>query len=162
MSSRDRERLAEELAGEMADLQASIDAVDQVVADYLGINRTDFRALDQLARRGRQTAGKLAEAVGISPGSLTLLLDRLTRAGYVRRVPDESNRRRVWVELTPRTWQLVDRLFSQRARAGRERMKPYGPEQLALVLDFIRATNEYNASYAAWVASLPPTSGEEE
>ena len=50
-------------------------------------------------RRAALTAGRLAELMGLTTGAITTVLDRLERAGFARRVRDESDRRRVRVEL---------------------------------------------------------------
>jgi DNA-binding MarR family transcriptional regulator len=72
---------------------------EQVFADRIGLARTDLVVLSLLAARGPQTAGQLAEATGLTSGALTGVIDRLERAGYARRTPDASDRRRVIVTL---------------------------------------------------------------
>src|SRR5919109_1824865 len=102
MSSRKR-RLFEELLVEVRASQNATDRFDQAVADALGLNRTDMRCLDILDREGRMTAGRLAEATGLTTGAVTTVLDRLEQAGYARRVRDTDDRRRVYVEVTEET-----------------------------------------------------------
>lgn len=72
---------------------------EQVMADRLGLNRTDVIVLSLLGLRGAQTAGQLAEATGLTTGAVTGVIDRLERAGYARRTPDPDDRRRVNVTL---------------------------------------------------------------
>jgi DNA-binding MarR family transcriptional regulator len=85
--------------------QNTSEAFDEHVAARLGINRTDLRALDILDQRGGSiAAGELAEAMHLSSGAITTLIDRLERAGFARRRRDESDRRRVLVELTPKMY----------------------------------------------------------
>jgi DNA-binding MarR family transcriptional regulator len=66
-----------------------------------------FRALATIRRWGRQSGRELARRLGVTPGTLVPLVDRLEEQGYVRRVPDQDDRRLTWLELTPR----ADRLF---------------------------------------------------
>ncbi|GAA2601416.1 MarR family transcriptional regulator [Dactylosporangium fulvum] len=73
----------------------------QAVADKLGLNATDSRCVDLLSRTGPVTAGKLAELTGLTTGAVTGIIDRLERAGFVRRVRDPGDRRRVIIELVP-------------------------------------------------------------
>ena len=70
-------------------------------AAYLGINRTDARAVDVIDQHGRIAAGDLAGELRLSAGAVTTIVDRLERAGYARRVPDPDDRRRVLIETTP-------------------------------------------------------------
>lgn len=68
---------------------------DELVAARLGINRTDLRCLDLLHETGNMSAGQLAVGSGLTTGATTRMLDRLERIGYIRRLPDRDDRRRV-------------------------------------------------------------------
>ena len=63
------------------------------------LHPTDWSALlavIQGDRVGRPlTPGELAESLGISSGATTAVVDRLERAGHVRRVRDDHDRRRL-------------------------------------------------------------------
>ena len=96
-----REDVLSEVAEELRLSGVTNDIADQVVADYLGLNRTDTRCLDIIERLDGVSAGRLASEAGLSTGAVTTVLDRLERAGYARRVQDPGDRRRVLVELTP-------------------------------------------------------------
>ena len=71
------------------------------VAEQVGLSTTDHKCLD-LALRADQplTAGQIAERSGLSTGAVTGVIDRLERAGYVRRVRDPHDRRKVLVEVS--------------------------------------------------------------
>src|SRR3954468_4449795 len=96
-----REDALVELTEELRLSGVTNDITDQVVADYLGLNRTDTRCLDIVERLDGVSAGRLATEAGLSTGAVTTVLDRLERAGYARWVQDPGDRRRVLVELTP-------------------------------------------------------------
>ena len=65
------------------------------------INGTDFECLDVLDWTGPIPAGELARRLGITSGAVTGVIDRLERGGWVHRLADPSDRRRVIVELVP-------------------------------------------------------------
>jgi DNA-binding MarR family transcriptional regulator len=67
---------------------------------------TQFGALTKL-RDGPLPAGRLAEQLGISPTSLTRVLDRLETRGLIERRHDDSDRRRISVRLRPDGLRLV-------------------------------------------------------
>jgi DNA-binding MarR family transcriptional regulator len=70
-------------------------------AERLGLSTTDHRCLDLVARAdGPVTAGRIAELSGLSTGAVTGVIDRLEGAGYVRRVRDPHDRRKVLVEVS--------------------------------------------------------------
>src|SRR5258708_16548377 len=103
MSSGDgagRAGLIAALTAEVREQQIAYDRFHDAVAACLGVNRTDLRCLDILDLAGRKTAGELATEMGMSTGAVTALIDRLEKAGYVNRVRDPGDRRRVLVEPT--------------------------------------------------------------
>lgn len=72
----------------------------QAIADVLGLHITDHKGLDLIYRYGPMPAGKLSELTGLTTGAVTGIIDRLEKAGYVRRVNDPKDRRRTIIELT--------------------------------------------------------------
>src|SRR5918997_6772224 len=65
------------------------------VADRLGVSATDVKCYTILRQTGPLTAGELAERVSLTTGAITGVIDRLERAGLVRRAADPHDRRRV-------------------------------------------------------------------
>lgn len=109
----------------------------QAVAERLGLNSSDLECLGFLFEEGATTAGRLAEITGLTTGAITGVVDRLEKAGYVRREKDPSDRRRVIVQpITNRTEREVAPLFSPMLREMNELGSRYGDEQLAVILDF--------------------------
>ena len=79
-----------------------------------GIGRGDYDVLASLRRAGesRLTPGELAGGLLLSSAGVTGRIDRLERAGLVRRRPNPDDGRGVLVELTARGRRLVDRLVT--------------------------------------------------
>jgi len=117
--------------------QSRSDAHDELVANALGINRTDLRCIDILDQEGRTTAGRLAELMGLTTGATTALLDRLERVGYVQRVRDDEDRRRVFVEVTQTVQERAWPYYEPLVRVGQELYAGYTVPQLELLLDFL-------------------------
>ncbi|NIH86938.1 MarR family transcriptional regulator [Amycolatopsis granulosa] len=83
------------------------------IAEKMGLSATDHKALDLAARaEGPLTAGEIARVTGLSTGAVTGVIDRLERAGFVRRVRDANDRRKVLVEVLPLDEDKVAPLFS--------------------------------------------------
>jgi DNA-binding MarR family transcriptional regulator len=118
--------------------QRSTDAFDDVVAQRLGLNRTDLRCLDWLFD-GPKTAGQLAAATGLSSAATTTLLDRLERRGLVRRVRDATDRRKVLVEMTDLGWQQTNELYVPLAQEGARMLDQYTDTQLTAMRDHLLA-----------------------
>ena len=129
--------------------QNATDRFDQAVADALGMNRTDLRCTDVLDREGPVTAGRLAEATGLTSGAITTVIDRLERAGFARRLADPADRRRVLVELTPEARERGRRFYGGHAQLAEQLYHRYSEEQLRLLLEFVRGSREFNEREAA-------------
>jgi DNA-binding MarR family transcriptional regulator len=149
--SRDRQKLFRELADEVRAGQRATDAVDEAVGEVLGINRTDGKVIDILDQRGRMSAGELARHSGLTTGAVTAVIDRLERAGYVRRVADPADRRRVLVELTPQLKETLEELMGPLGEAGRPLLERYSHDQLELLIEFTRISREVQERHAAWL-----------
>lgn len=101
MDGEERKQVTDELARALRELMAAAHGFEEALGQVLGLNSTDLRCVELLERRGTMSAGALAELAGLSTGAITFLLDRLERAGFVSRVRDLNDRRRVLVELVP-------------------------------------------------------------
>jgi DNA-binding MarR family transcriptional regulator len=145
----------------LLDLGIEIDTEGQAAAALIGINQTDLICLNALFRQGAMTAGQLANTIGLTTGATTTAIDRLERAGYVRRQPDLSDRRRVLVEASQQgahqAFSLFDDLLEQTAQLSAS----YTEEQLTLLLDlldrFRALIAEHTATLRARAASDQPT-----
>jgi DNA-binding MarR family transcriptional regulator len=132
-----RQELIQALIAETRAAQVATDALDQAVADLIGVNRTDMRAMDVLDQRGRLTAGELAEAMHLTSGAITSVIDRLERGGWAKRVADPQDRRRVLVELSPKLKKLGEQIYGSEEDVLSV-FPGYSDEELELLLEFAR------------------------
>jgi DNA-binding MarR family transcriptional regulator len=126
---------------------SAVDAVNQIVAERMGINRTDHRVLEILARKGPMTAGDLAVDSHLTTGAVTTVLDRLERAGYARRIRDTEDRRRILVEETPEGRETAMQYYGPFMERSFQAMAKYKPEQLEAVHDFMRDATALTIEY---------------
>ena len=109
------------------------------IAEQLGLSATDHKCLDLAARGGQpMTAGRIAELSGLSTGAVTGVIDRLERAGYVRRVRDPHDRRKVLVEVTlsDQDPQRFGMLFKGLTETMARVLSHYTPEQRELLYEY--------------------------
>lgn len=112
------------------------------VASHLGITLTDLSCLNVLGIDGPQTPGSLAGRLGITRGgAVTALIDRLERAGYVRRERDPQDRRRVLVALDEAS-AAVAALFSGLGAAIGAHLDEYDTAEIELLARFVAELNE--------------------
>ena len=116
--------------------QRATDGFDDEVARVLGLNQSDLRCLDWLTERP-MTAGELADAIGLSGAATTTLVDRLERKGYVRRVRDRADRRRIHVELTADGARRLGELYGVLAEEGEALLARFNAVQLGRILEFL-------------------------
>lgn len=114
--------------------------VDEVAALH-GSGRTDLSAVaavvDAELRGDEHSPGTLARHLGLSSPATSALLDRLERAGHVRRVRSGSDRRRVVVEVTDTARELGRDVFSPLAAELRAVLARYDADELALLERFL-------------------------
>jgi DNA-binding MarR family transcriptional regulator len=93
----------------------------RMVGEQLQVNQTDFEAMEHLIAHGPMSAGDLAKAVGISPGSATVMIDRLVALGHVSREPNPNDRRGVLVAPNPESvaqaWKHISPLIAASEKA---------------------------------------------
>jgi DNA-binding MarR family transcriptional regulator len=108
-----------------------------------GLGATDLYALNILQLTGAMTPGELASRTGLTTGPTTRLIDRLEQAGYVRRVPDPGDRRKVTVQPVGEPADL-DRVMAPARQKIGQILGGYAPDQLDVLFDyFARAAEAY-------------------
>jgi len=137
-----------QVAGNLRALSTEIDRLDQAAADRYGLNRTDMRALDITGRAGPLAPTELARLLGFTTGGVTTVLDRLERAGYIRRQPDPADRRRQVVQITEATTARDREVFGGLIRQTSDLLATYTDDQLAVIGDFLDRTRQLTAAYA--------------
>jgi DNA-binding MarR family transcriptional regulator len=94
------------------------------------------------------TAGELAKEAGLTSGAVTGVIDRLERAGYARRVPDRSDRRRVNLEVTPKFYARADKIWGPVASDWTSRLgSRFTAEELERVVEFLRTSTELSREH---------------
>ena len=104
-----RAALVQELENAMRKSSAQGTIFSQTVADRAGISNSDMECVDFLNVEGRMTAGRLAELTGLTTGAITGVVDRMEKAGLVRRERDASDRRKVFIAPTAERVMEIDR-----------------------------------------------------
>lgn len=106
------------------------------IARRMGVNQTDFECIDVIWLRGRVTAGELAQAVGLTTGAVTGVIDRLEKAGLARRERDPGDRRKVYVSVLPGTIAEGRRHYGRLEKATNALIASYGDREIGLILDY--------------------------
>ncbi|MGA2284099.1 MAG: MarR family transcriptional regulator [Candidatus Dormibacteria bacterium] len=115
---------------------------NQAIADRLGMGVTDLHCVNLLDIEGPMTAGRLAELMGLTTGAVTGVLDRLERAGLVRREADPADRRRVVARLVPAGMERVRVAFDAVGAGVQEIYAGYDEAQLRLLVEHAERSAE--------------------
>ena len=116
----------------------------QGVADVLGLHITDHKCLDLIRQYGAMPAGRLAELTGLTTGAITGIIDRLEKAGYVRRTNDPKDRRRTIIEpVRNKKWERkIEAIFIPLHERMHKLLSSYSESELAFLLDVLTKSIE--------------------
>lgn len=109
----------------------------QNVAASLGLYNNDFLSVDILREKGPITAGELSKLTGLATGSVTALIDRLEKNGYVRRQSDPNDRRKVIIVPLYENKEDVIDTYLPLHTAMVKLAASYTDEELALISQFL-------------------------
>ena len=111
--------------------------IGQAVSERFGLSSSDLECLDLALLSGGATAGEFAKVTGLTTGAITGVIDRLERAGYVRREKDPADRRKVIVRARPAMTRRIAPLYDSLQREMTALWSQYDDQQLTLILDFL-------------------------
>jgi DNA-binding MarR family transcriptional regulator len=120
---------------------ATLHALTTRLAD-LDLPAADINVLANMADGVGRTVGALATATATRPSTLTSLLDRLTRRGYIMRQSDPADRRSFVVVLTPDGLAAAQRAAEAIAALERQALATVTPAQRAGFYALIDALTE--------------------
>jgi DNA-binding MarR family transcriptional regulator len=111
------------------------------VAKQVGLGPSDSQFLGLLGLEGPLTPGRLAELTGLTTGTVTGVLDRLERGGYVRRERDATDRRKVVVTPVPEAAARLAAHYSGHGTYTDALLARRDTAQLQVLRDFFREMN---------------------
>jgi DNA-binding MarR family transcriptional regulator len=138
--ARGRRRLSNEIKESLRELSIQLALLNHQVVAHLDLNDGDLQCLDLIGRHGPLNPSALARRAGLHPATVTGILDRLERGGWVARERDPSDRRAVTVRaLRDRNAELFG-LFSGMNASLDDICAHYTDTELQLLADFLRRT----------------------
>lgn len=114
----------------------------EAIGQRIGLSAADHKALTIIGANGPLTAGRLAQLTGLSPGAVTGLVDRLERAGHVRRAPDPGDRRRILISAVTDSRSDLGEIFAGLGAAMSELIARYDAKEAAAIVDYLQGTIE--------------------
>jgi DNA-binding MarR family transcriptional regulator len=132
--------LTAEIRNSLRDLSLQLSLLNQQVSAHIEIRPGDLSCLEVISRRGPLSPSALARHSGQHPATITGILDRLERAGWIARERDPGDRRAVVVRsLRERSGEIVRHYSGMNSAVG-QILASYADDQLGVLADFLRRT----------------------
>ncbi|MFI6740602.1 MarR family winged helix-turn-helix transcriptional regulator [Nonomuraea sp. NPDC050451] len=141
MNVKPQDDLPDRIVLAMTDLAGAMGRLNDLIAQRAGVSPTDLLCLHTLNREGPSTAGRLSARLGRTTGAVTHMIDRLEKAGYVRRRPHPEDRRSVVVEAVPEALGKVAAFYEGLDARARRLMGEFTTEQLEAIHAFIAGSH---------------------
>ena len=138
-----RGRLNRAVKESLRDLGAQLSLLNHSVGTRLDIKDADLECLDLITRYGPLSPSALARRAGLHPATMTGILDRLERGGWIERGRDPADRRGVVVQAARGRSAEILRLYlvdSGMNTALDQICAEYDDTGLQLLADFLHRT----------------------
>src|SRR5262252_3910329 len=154
-AARARRRLITTIKESLRAMSTQLSLLNHQVGARVELKDVDLNCLDLLARHGPLSPTALARRAGLHPATMTGILDRLERGGWVvrDRDPDAPDRRGVTVRPLRERGADLYRLYSGMNASMDEICAGYDDAELELLAGFLRRTTDAGQSAAANLAS---------
>jgi len=147
-----RRRLKAAIKRSLRELRVQLSLLNYRVGAHLDLNDVDLDCLDLIALRGPLSPSALARHAGLHPATITGILDRLERGGWVARGRDASDRRAVVVRpLRHRIAELMQ-LYAGMNTSIDEICADYGEAELKVLATFLTQTADAGRTAAERLA----------
>jgi DNA-binding MarR family transcriptional regulator len=111
-------------------------------AEKAGLGLTDMQMLHMLQLYGPSTPSRLGKWTGLSSGGITVALDRLEKAGYVRREPNPEDRRSLLIMLIPARLRKIAAMYEGVENETRRLLATLPEGDLEAVVRFFETLHE--------------------
>jgi DNA-binding MarR family transcriptional regulator len=139
-SGRLRRRLATEIKESLRELSIQLSLLNHQVGAHADLKDVDLDCLDLISRHGPLSPSALSRRAGIHPATMTGILDRLERGGWVARERDPSDRRAVLVGVQRERYPDLMRLYAGMNRSMNKIYAEYDENALEVIADFLQRT----------------------
>jgi DNA-binding MarR family transcriptional regulator len=139
----------------LRDLGRQLSQLNHSVGARLDLKASDLECLDLISRNGPISPSALAKSSGLHPATMTGVLDRLERGGWIQRSRDPADRRGVVLQIARGRGAEVLRLYlvdSGMTTAVDEICAQYDDRDLELLVGFLRRTADAGRAAAERLA----------
>lgn len=106
--------------------------------DKYGLNPTEFAVMELLHHRGRQPIQKIGQKILLGSGSMTYVVDKLEKRGFVERLHCDKDKRVTYISITKIGVELIDSIFPEHAKNIEELMSGLDADEQNAAIELIR------------------------
>jgi DNA-binding MarR family transcriptional regulator len=147
-SARQHRRLTVTVKESLRDLGTQLTLLNRRVGTRVDAKDVDWSCLEIVTRNGPLTPSALAKLAGLHPATMTGVLNRLERDGWISRERDPADRRAVMVSARRDRAAEVFRLYAGMNAAMDELCAGYTEAELDLIAGFLRRATDAGRSAA--------------
>ncbi|MGM9968509.1 MULTISPECIES: MarR family winged helix-turn-helix transcriptional regulator [unclassified Rummeliibacillus] len=103
-----------------------------------GLNPTEFAVLELLYHKGRQPLQKIGSKILLASGSITYVIDKLEKRGYLARISCPSDRRITYAEITDEGSKFMDELFPRHEQQLYNLTSALSPEEKDQAIELLK------------------------
>jgi len=142
--SRHRRQLTKTIKDTLREMNNQLSLLNHHVGMRVDLKDVDLDCLDLIDRHGPLSPSAVAKRAGLHPATVTGILDRLQRGGWITRERDPSgpDRRAVTVRVLRDRGRELYRLYAGMNESLDDICAGYTDTQLAVVADFLNRTTE--------------------
>jgi DNA-binding MarR family transcriptional regulator len=135
---RERRRTTVAIKESLRELSVRLSLVNLQVSGRLEMRHIDLDCLDLIGRHGPLSPTALARLAGVHAATVTGILDRLEKAGWIARDRDPSDRRAVVVRVRRERAHEIFGMYAGLNAEMDEIFAAYGDAELDVLADFLR------------------------
>ncbi|NED99668.1 MarR family transcriptional regulator [Phytoactinopolyspora halotolerans] len=139
---RRRRRLAGTVKDALRELNLQLSLLNHHIGGRVALRGVDFDCLDMIGQHGPLSPSALAHRAGLHPATITGIVDRLEKGGWVTRERHPTDRRAVVIRAIPGRNAELFRLYAGMNASLDALCAEYGDDQLEVIADFLRRTTE--------------------
>lgn len=130
-------------------LNQTADAMETVTRRELsqyGLNCNEYAILELLYGSGDQTIHQLGKEIMVTSGSMTYLIDKLEKRGYIRRDPSPDDRRVIFVVITAAGRELLGQVLPSYQAKVEEVFSCFTDEEAQSIIELMEKAKQHAQS----------------